>query len=324
MSTWSILVRKSQPKRSVLYNSYWHFAAERQRIFFKRMEAYPQPWTNDPVLSTYKFTNAYRATDRISQFLLKTVIYGKAWEPLDIFFRVMVFKTFNRISTWEMISAITGEITWDNYSYGAYNKVLEDAIGQRKPIYSPAYIMPSGKREFGNQRKHQNHLMLLERMVEDELYERLQQADTMEQAYYLLRSYPTIGDFLAYQYTIDLNYSDLTSFSEMEFVKAGPGAVRGIGKCFVDRGGYTNEDIIKMMADSQEGEFQRLGIAFQTLWGRPLQLIDCQNLFCEIDKYARVAFPTIDLGKKRIKQRFVAHDKLLTSYYFPPKWGLVQ
>ena len=45
------------------------------------------------------------------------------------------------------------------------------------------------------------------------------------------------------------------------------------------------------MAENQEDEFARRGIEFQTLWGRPLQLIDCQNLFCEVDKYARVYHP---------------------------------
>src|SRR5258707_9985183 len=39
---------------------------------------------------------------------------------------------------------------------------------------------------------------------------------------------------------------------------------------------------------------------------RRLQLIDCQNLFCEVDKYARVAHPNIAgrTGRTRIKQKF--------------------
>lgn len=32
-----------------------------------------------------------------------------------------------------------------------------------------------------------------------------------------------------------------------------------------------------------------LGLRFRSLAGRRLKLIDCQNLFCEVDKYARVA-----------------------------------
>lgn len=102
-------------------------------------------------------------------------------------------------------------------------------------------------------------------------------------------SYPTIGKFLAYQYAIDINYSELCDFSEMSFVVAGPGAQSGIEKCF-SLNKYCYEDIIKYMADNQNEEFRKRGLEFKTLFGRPLQLIDCQNLFCETDKYSRVAF----------------------------------
>ena len=57
--------------------------------------------------------------------------------------------------------------------------------------------------------------------------------------------------------------------------------------------------------------------------GRPLQLIDCQNLFCEVDKYARVAHPDINglSNRKRIKQLFYPKENVI-NYWYPPKWGL--
>ncbi|MCH7885985.1 MAG: hypothetical protein IIC01_12165, partial [Planctomycetes bacterium] len=116
---------------------------------------------------------------------------------------------------------------------------------------------------------------------------------------------PTIGPFLAYQYATDLNYSELTSFDEMHFVVPGPGALDGIRKCFSDLGGLNEVEIIKVVADQQEDQFARLGLSFQSLWGRRLQLIDCQNLFCEVGKYARVAHPDVVglSGRTRIKQK---------------------
>ena len=65
-----------------------------------------------------------------------------------------------------------------------------------------------------------------------ELPERLADAKTMEAAFSLLRSYPMMRDFLAYQFVTDINYSRMTSFSESEFVVAGPGAIDGVAKCF--------------------------------------------------------------------------------------------
>jgi hypothetical protein len=146
----------------------------------------------------------------------------------------------------------------------------------------------------------------------------------MESAYHLLHGYPTIGDFLAYQFVTDINYSPLTNFTEMEFVKAGPGAKDGIAKCFTDFGDYSFEDIIRMMADIQEEEFERLHLDFKNLWGRNLQLIDCQNIFCEVDKYSRVAHPEISgySHRIRIKQKFVMKEKESIDFYFPPKWNI--
>jgi NTP pyrophosphatase (non-canonical NTP hydrolase) len=138
-----------------------------------------------------------------------------------------------------------------------------------------------------------------------------------------LRSYPTLGDFLAYQYVIDLNYSPLTDFTEMEFVVPGPGALDGLRKCFADRGGLNDAEVIRFMADRQQAELERLGLPFRSLWGRPLQLIDCQNLFCEVDKYARERHPDVNglSGRTRIKQKFTPTDTPV-AYWYPPKWGI--
>ncbi len=167
------------------------------------------------------------------------------------------------------------------------------------------------------------HLHLLARMLKDELHLQIHHSPNMASAFRLLREYPTLGDFLAYQYVTDLNYSPLTEFSETEFVCAGPGAKDGIRKCFRETAGYSESDLIKMMMDRQSDEFIRMGIRFQDLWGRSLKLIDCQNLFCEVDKYARVAHPEIAglSGRTRIKQRFSPSTKEQHPW-FPPKWGI--
>jgi hypothetical protein len=320
----SFLIKKIKPKPSVVYNTYWEFISKRQDIFFKRINNTEYPWSNDDILNNYKFTNVYRATDRVSQFLIRDIIYKGSQDPDELFFRIVLFKIFNRISTWQFLQEELGEISFKNYSFKAYDKLLLEVLKNKEPIYSPAYIMASGKSVFGKERKHQNHLLLIEKMINDKLPHKLQQCKSKKDVYELLLSYPTVGEFLAYQYTIDLNYSNLINFSEMEFVKAGPGAKDGITKCFISLGDYNYEDIIKMVADNQEIEFERLGVKFQNLGGRNLQLIDCQNVFCEVDKYSRVFHPEI-LGvsnRTRIKQKFKIEKKEQINYFFPPKWEI--
>ncbi len=307
-----------------VYNTFWRFAAERQRVFFERLRRGPPPWTDDAVLRAHKFTNAYRASDRVSQYLIRSIIYrpGLSDEPTEVVFRILLFKLFNRIETWELLEREFGTPTYTDYSFSRYDRVLSAAMARGDRIYSGAYIMPSGQ-SFGHDRKHRNHLALLGRMMADGLPTRLAESASMESAFRQVRRYPGIGDFLALQYVIDVNYSQVTNFSEMDFVVAGPGAVDGMRKCFADARGMSNADVIRLVAERQEVEFERLGLEFLSLWGRKLQLIDCQNLFCEVGKYARVKHPDVtgNSGRRRIKQRFRPSPAPI-QYWYPPKWGI--
>lgn len=315
----------SPAKSTVVYDTYWRFAAERQTVFFKRYQNKPWPWTSDPVLNQYKFTNAYRASDRVSQYLIKNVIYQGEQSEKEIFFRTILFKIFNRIETWELLREELGTISYSTYSFERYNTILDFALKTKRAIFSAAYIMPSGKNLFNYERKHSNYLKLLEQMMKDDVPLYIADARSMKKVFEIIRSYPLIGDFLAYQYTIDLNYSNLTNFTEMEFVVPGPGAKDGIRKCFSNLGGLTDMDIVRLVTDRQQQEFERLGIKFESLWGRPLQLIDCQNLFCEVDKYARIVHPTIKgiSTRTRIKQKHSINSSSI-DYWYPPKWGINQ
>ena len=318
-----VLVSSFGVKPTKVYDTYWRFAAERQEIFFRRLLGAPPPWTDDAILRQHKFTNAYRASDRVSQYLIKNVLYRGDQTPGELFFRCFLFKVFNRVDTWEMLQRNFGEIRYSTYSFKAYDQILEQAKRNGKRIFSAAYIMPSRTAELNNSSKHRNYLLLLEKMMADGVPVRLREMKSMGRAFELLRSYPLMGNFLAYQFVTDINYSSLTDFSEGEFVVPGPGARDGMRKCFESIGNVSEADVIRLVASKQQDEFDRLGVNFRSLWGRPLQLIDCQNLFCELDKYARVAHPDVPgiSGRTRIKQKFTPNSQVI-HYWFPPKWGL--
>lgn len=314
---------KSSIRPTKVYDTYWKFATERQGIFFRRLEGKPTPWTRDPILAEHKFTNAYRASDRVSQYLIKNVLYTGEQTPDEVFFRCFIFKVFNRISTWELLKKTFGEIRHAEFSVARYDHVLEKAKERGERIFSAAYIMPSHASGFSNPAKHLNYLSLLKKMMAEKLPTRIAESKSMEAVFNLFRGYPLIGNFLAYQFAIDINYSTMTDFSEMDFVMPGPGAKDGIRKCFEITEGYSEADLIKIVAERQNEEFSRLGLKFRSLWGRSLQLIDCQNLFCEVDKYARFAHPDVRgiTGRTRIKQKFAANSQVI-DYWFPPKWGI--
>jgi hypothetical protein len=309
------------------FKLYWSFAAERQNIFYKRMRGEPGPWTQDPILQQFKFTNAYRASDRVSQYLIRNVIYDgqeNTRTPEDTFFRIMLFKIFNLPETWERMTGRAGVvgsgIQYDTHTLVEIDRCLTDCIEKGIRINSNAYMMTgSGSK---GQPRHRMYLKLLDQMMQDDVPRKIQACKNMGQAFTIIRGYRLMGNFLAYQYVTDLNYSTLTNFSEMEFTVAGPGSLRGIQKCFsgLDMKVNQPEEIIRYMCDNQNAGFNRYARGFIPLGTRPLQLIDIQNLFCELDKYTRMV-PGMDEPGKRIKNTFEANPKPI-DYFYPPKWDI--
>ncbi len=311
-------------KRQDVYDLYWYFAAERQNIFIKKKNGLPPPWTDDPILQEYKFCNSYRVNDRVSQYLLRNVIYPKKannYANADIIFRILLFKLFNKESTWELLEKSIGDISLKTFNLDIYSKVLENAISNGIKIYNDAYISCATK-AFGYDRKHDNHLALLNRIFnEDKAHISILNAKSMEEAFNVLKSYPLIGNFMAYQLVTDINYSECVNWSEDEFTIAGPGSHRGIKKCFISKGNLSDEDIIRYMYEHQDEEFKRLNLDFIKIGDRPLQLIDCQNIFCELDKYCRQAKPDLKSNRTKIKKHYSPKkDKI--EYMYPPKWNI--
>lgn len=306
-------------KRDEVYDLYWYFAYERQNIFYKKLEGVEPPWTKDEILKTYKFCNSYRVNDRVSQYLLKNVIYnGKNYSDRDMLFRIVLFKLFNKEETWQLFIDNFSDVTLANFDKEKYSKVIEDAKNSGIKIYNDAYISCANK-VFGYDKKHDNHLALLDKMFNiDKIDDKILNAKSMKEAFDIIKSYPLIGNFMAYQLVTDINYSNIVNFKEDEFTVAGPGSIRGIDKCFIDKG-MSYEDIIRYMFKHQDEEFKRLNLKFKRILNRPLQLIDCQNIFCELDKYTRVAMPTLKSNRKKIKKKYVQNKEKI-EYMYPPKW----
>ncbi len=308
-------------KATKVFDTYWLFALKRQDLFMRRVFGNAPPWTDDPILASYRFTNAYRASDRVSQYLIRNVLYDGSKDVEEVFFRTMLFKFFNRINTWEAFKQAGERPSWRRFNFEQYANIIDSLLEQGEGVYSAAYIMPSPS--FGCKRKHRNHLLLIEYMMRDGAPRRVGRAKSLREVFEILNSYPSLGNFLAYQLSIDLNYSELIDFSEMDFVVAGPGARDGIYKCFKDTSGLKDCELIRIVTELADEEFKRIGQTFQSLWGRSLQLIDCQNLFCEVNKYARMVHPDVKCpsGRARIKQKFMANLAPIPQWY-PPKWKL--
>ena len=293
-------------------------------MFWRRCNEAGNDITEDPILKEYKFTNVYRACDRVSQYLISHVIYNNInrFTPRDVLLRILVFKIFNKIETWQYLEENYGDIRCEYFNPEEICRLLSQRQ-KDTPIFSNAYMMTGSHRLYDYlPNKHAKWLQ----MVKDEflgkgVVDDVLKAKSMDEVFALMVKCSFIGGFLAYQYTIDFNYSPYVNFDENSFVKAGIGAVRGIKKCFSSVGDdyetairYTFEHL---------GDFRKkFGYDdFKPLPGREPHLIDIQNCFCETDKYLRAKMPELLIGNVRIKQRYKETPRDI-DFEFPPKWNI--
>ena len=308
--------------RPGIYEIYWQFAARRQAAFERRAAGLPGPWSDDPILQTFKFCNAFRAADRVSQYLIKNVAYGGNPAPADRLFQIVLFRLFSRPETWEGVCLELGRPPAIK-DLPALNQALEAVRAREGKLYTHAFILCAAD-AYGVGSKQSNHVALLSHMfVKDNLGTQLLEAASLAEIYRLLHRYPLIGDFMAYQIAIDLNYSDLINFSENDFTQPGPGAKRGLAKVFLSLGDYSPAEAIMLMVEQQHSEFARFDLDFNGLFGRPLHAIDAQGLFCEVDKYTRAAVPELSSARTKIKSKFAPSARPL-PLFFPPKWEINQ
>ena len=166
-----LVKRSSRPVPSEIYPVLWSFASERHRIYLRRLAGEVYPWVKDPVLTEYKFTNAFRAADRVSQYLIDLVYSDPDASEDTLFLRTLLFKIFNKIDTWKRIVGNLGMPVAPEFDYEACGNLLDNYHRDRISIYSGAYIMPYGGRSGAP--KHRMHLLLVRRMLDDNLPGRL-------------------------------------------------------------------------------------------------------------------------------------------------------
>ena len=306
------------------FRHYFYFMQERMNIFWRKCEGCAFCMPEDSILKEYKFTNVYRACDRVSQYLISNVIYNgiNKFTPRDMLLRILVFKIFNKIETWQYLEEIYGDIRCDHFDVD-YICGLLSRRRENTPIFNNAYMMTGSHRLYDYlPSKHAKWLQ----MVKDEflgkgIVDKVLKAKSMAEVFAVMEKCSFVGGFLAYQYTIDFNYSPYINFDENSFVKAGIGAVRGIKKCFSSIGD-DYEDAIRHTFEHLDDYRKEFGYDdFKPLPGREPHLIDLQNCFCETDKYLRAKMPELLVGNVRIKQRYKESPRPI-DFKFPPKWNI--
>lgn len=314
------------------FKYYMYFISERMKIFWNKYDGY-HPYTEDEILLKHKFTNVYRVLDRSSQFLLSDVIYNNTlYTPMDMFWRIILYKNWNLPSTWRAVTAGVGDITL----HTPIEEIKEclDIVHKFQPVYSNAYMLtcPFMRNEsfldnYGLQLgdpKYWLYLKIFRKdFLEKGIMEKCLMSTTFEELFLNLKSVLSFADFLSYQMAQDLNYTTFFNFDDNDFCAAGPGTQRGIERCFTIVGKPNYQEIVKWVQSNFEQLIEDYKVEFIPLPNNWLPKVpDLSNCFCEVDKYLRGS-GIITEGKeiygKQIKNHFTESNSKI-DFVFPPKW----
>lgn len=316
-------IREAKPKlNAVAVKHFYDFVTERYKIHIRKdFLKQKAPWTNNPILSQYKFCNIRREHDRQSQYLIKNISTNSCLSLEDKIVNSFYFRAWNN---WDTMKDLGGPWPAKNL-YSSQMKERVRSIYQQlasedpdRKWWSSAYNQGGTKQAWRypdpNEKINKEDDIPLRVfhigpwLKEHNTVEKLLSASDQKAAFEAIKEIQGFADFLAYQIFVDLTYIEEFPFSENEFVVAGPGCKKGLNKLFDDYNGLTHEEALFWLADNIDEIFNEVHPPF---WAgrlfvdlpqedRFFSVMCLENCMCEFCKYIR----TIEgNGRPRVKYK---------------------
>lgn len=265
------------------------FVRERHSVWEKRQKNEPQPWTDDPIIRSKKFTNVFRVLDYGSQFLVRELLDPDI-SGEEILFRCWVYRYTNHPPAWYAFWVEYGRFPliqdWEN---GSLKDYWTDYASRGNQIFSGAYMVNGGSSARPGVPKH---IVFLEDTTL-EFMSRIGaffQKDSLQDRVTYLQEIPFCSGFMSMQICTDFGYWD-PSFSENDHVVLGPGALKGCKEIDpVSTAGTTFRWAVDQIREDPESPAIVVHSSqddFYDVNVRRLSLMDIQNCLCEFSKYAR-------------------------------------
>lgn len=257
---------------------YW--IKERHAIYEARRLGQKKPWTQDPILQSYRFCNVYRELDKV------TIWINKHWrtphkDDEHLWFAMVVARLINWPDTMEAMG-YPGDMSEDQF-VGTIHRRQNAGL----KAYSGAYIVSTN----GNSMDKAEYLYqkVLIPMWTQRADNKPIQGEKLESFYNRLTSNIGLGTFMAAQVVADMKYAPVLSNAPDwdTFAAPGPGSKRGLNIVF-DRpmdapwgGGSKWHDHLMRLKKEIDENIKAHNMP-------TLHAQDLQNCLCEYSKYYKV------------------------------------
>lgn len=295
---------------------YWMF--ERQNIWYKRFALKEkQPWTKDKILQDYKFTNVYRELDRNTIWLINNVIKDKSLTNKEMFWKIVVFRYFNKPELFEYIGGIP---ELKEFTFKDFFRKVNDYKQKEGRVFTDAYMINPPKkkedRDLGIEGFYCKNVRDFKDRI-DEIWNVYKNSVKPKEFIEILKTLNCVADFIAYEIYCDLTYTDWFKYTDLDYVNVGPGAKFGLElifpKLYLNRKEKRYLEKLNFLKDNFERFMKLLNYDFKYYNvknlldyknGKKIGLRCIEHSLCEYSKYWKMK---INVGKPR--QKFVPKTK---------------
>lgn len=270
---------------------YW--IKERYATFLKKEAGKPKPWTEDVILSSYRFCNVHREKDKVTRWITENWRTPHAYDPY-LWFALVMARLINQPASLEQIG-FPGNGIWSAVDFAE----TCHEIAAKGRLFNGAYIVSTN----GHAMNKVDYLAqyVLQPLWDDRkgITADLRGVEELAVAHRVLTKYNGLGSFMAAQVIADLKYVEPLSecVDWWTWAASGPGSRRGLNR-------VTNRPVNASCTEKEWlNQLQALHAAVQPLVKKAkipaLHAQDLQNCLCEFDKFERVR-----LGEGRPKSTY--------------------
>lgn len=257
------------------------FILERHRIYERKKQGLPKPWTTDPILQKYRFCNVYRELDTVTQWIAENW-REKHRDDENIVFAMCLARIINWPPT---LADIKYPAYWNP---DKFKKDIRFLLNSRRKVFSSAYITMTPMSKKGEPKEIYLAEKVLNPLFMGADLNFAKGFSTLGSLHFWLSTFPGIGSFLAGQVVADLKYIRpwLGAEDWWTFVASGTGSKRGLSRvCEMPLDYVWTEDYWKVRFSSLE---ECISPMVTKAGMDRMHAQDLQNCLCEFDKYERV------------------------------------